>query len=29
MKSITVDHVFEIAAKAYLERQQERNLAGS
>jgi ADP-heptose:LPS heptosyltransferase len=29
MKTITVDHVFEIAAKAYLERQPERNLAGS
>jgi len=29
MKSITVDHVFEIAANAYLERQQERNLVGS
>jgi ADP-heptose:LPS heptosyltransferase len=29
MKSITVDHVFEIAAKAYLARQQERNMTGS
>jgi len=29
MKAITVDHVLEIATKAYLERQQERNPAGS
>src|SRR5215469_1369057 len=29
MKSITVDHVLEIATKAYLERQQEGNPAGS
>jgi hypothetical protein len=29
MKTITVDHVLEIAIKAYLERQQERNPAGS
>jgi ADP-heptose:LPS heptosyltransferase len=29
MKTITVDHVFETATKAYLERQQERNLSGS
>jgi hypothetical protein len=29
MKSITVDHVFEIAAKAYLERPQDKNLVRS
>src|SRR5215469_14136289 len=29
MKSITVDHVLEIATRAYLERQQEGNPAGS
>jgi len=29
MKTITVDRVFETAAKAYLERQKERNPARS
>jgi ADP-heptose:LPS heptosyltransferase len=27
MKSITVDHVFDVACKAYLDRQQEKRLA--
>ncbi len=27
MKSITVDHVFNVACKAYLDRQQEKKLA--
>jgi ADP-heptose:LPS heptosyltransferase len=29
MKAITVDHVFDVACKAYLDRQYERNLAAS
>ena len=29
MGAITVDHVFEVAVKAYFERKQERNLVGS